>query len=145
MERWNDLSMPAKLGAGGGILVLVGSLLPWYSWAGFSISGWSAGLPAVLGILAAAAAAALLLAEPLTGTRPTIGSLAPPQSALLAGAAGTVLVILRFLTATSFVSLGFFVTLVGAGLVTYAAFATLKEADLPLPLVGSGKEETETS
>lgn len=34
-------------------LVVVGSVLPWYSWEGFGVSGWGSGFPAVLGILGA--------------------------------------------------------------------------------------------
>ena len=144
MERWNALSTAGKLGAVGGILVVVGSLLPWYSFLGVGVSGWSSGWPAILGILAAVAGAALLLAEPLTGSRPQLGSFAPSQAALLAGAVGTLLIVLRFLTESSFVSVGLFVSLVGAGLVTYGAFATVKEAGLPLPLTGGGQESSDS-
>jgi hypothetical protein len=51
----------------------------------------------------------------------------------LLGAAGTVLIALRWLTETNFVKYGLFVGLIAAGVVTFGSFTSMKDAGLELP------------
>jgi len=143
MSKWNELNATQRLGAVGGVLMVVGSVLPWYSWEGFGVSGWGSGLLSVLGILGGVAGAAILVAEPVFGTKPSVGSLDPGQSALVAAGVGLIFVVFRLLSWTSFVGLGLIVSAAGAGLTAYAAFKTVKETGSSIPLVGrSGNEES---
>jgi|FLYL01.1.fsa_nt_gi hypothetical protein len=136
MEKWNQLGRAGKLAAVGGVLVLVGSLLPWYSWRGFGISGWGSGILAILGILGVLAGAMFLLSEPLLGNRLTLGSMEPSQSALVVSAAGEALILLRLLTWVSVIGIGLILSAVGGALVAYGSFQAVKEADVPIPLIG---------
>lgn len=132
MSKFDELGRAGKLAAVGGIIVLVGSVLPWYSVVGVGLSGWSSGFPALLGILGGLVGAGILLA-PLMGLELSLGSLRAPQVAAIAAGVGVVMIVLRFLTQTSFVSFGLFLSLVGAALVLYAAFAAAREQGVEMP------------
>lgn len=91
---------------GGGVAVLVASVLPWYgaSGGGFSVSvsGWGAGFTAWFSILLCLVVAGAVAARVFAGTRlPAAGSVGP--ALLLAAAAGlaSLLIIIRLLSLPS--------------------------------------------
>jgi hypothetical protein len=134
----SKLSQNQKIAAGGGALALVSMFLPWYgfSFGGFgsaSINAWSSGFLAWGGIVLAIAGATILTLKVLEVQDVTVGKLAAEQLALILAAAGVVLIILRWLTETSFVKFGLFIGLVAAAAVAYGAFGAMKDAGLEMP------------
>ena len=61
------------------------------------------------------------------------GQFKPEQLATILAGAGTVLILLRWLTETNFVKYGLFVGIAAAAVVTYGAFTAMKDAGLDLP------------
>jgi hypothetical protein len=124
---------PERLILIAGLLFFIDSFLPWYgvsgSIAGIGFSanakGWSAGGLAVIAILLGLAATLLVLAS-------TVGMQLPVQATgpLLLGLCGGafVLVLLRFITETSFTKFGLYLAIVFTAVMTYGAWQRYKAA-----------------
>ncbi len=120
MEKINEMSTGEKLIAGGGIVLLIASFLPWYkvtaSFGGFSASasanGWDApgSLFSILAVLIGIVMAAAVLAPKFSTIQlPDLGgSVTWGQAYAGAGIAALVLVIIKFLNESSHLSYGFF-------------------------------------
>ena len=67
MEKVNVLSLPEKLIAGGGVLMLIASIFDWFSYSGFGEGGWGkpGSIWSVLAILISLVLAAVILATRL--------------------------------------------------------------------------------
>jgi len=140
----SKLNGSQKITAGGAVALLIASVLPWYSFFGFGISGWSAGGFAVIGILVGVAGAGLAIYDALSETDLEIGPLTPSQVALLCGAVSTLLILLRLVTALSGVSIGLFLGLGGAAAITWGQYRSVTNAGLEMPfasLLSNNKDD----
>ncbi len=133
----SKLDGPQRIAAVGGIVLLLASFLPWYSVLGFGVSGWNAGALAIVGIVLGVAAAGLVTYAALSDADVEIGSFAAPQVGLIGGVGSVVFILLRLLTAMDFVSIGLFLGIAGAGVVTFGAYRSVVAAGLTVPFVGA--------
>lgn len=137
----SDLGTEQRIIAGGGVGLLVASVLPWYGVAGFGVSGWGSGGLAVLGILAGLAAAVVGVLPSLGVEVPSVGSLAVPQLATVLAGASAALLVLRFLTALTFTQFGLYLGLAASIVIAVGAFRAMRAEGLDLP--GRGSSETD--
>ncbi len=127
---------------GTGALMLVDGFLPWYGVQVFTysvhVTGFSAGfawIPVLLvTAVGAAAAARVLLGQRL----PSAGSLGPNALLLAGSAAGTLLVVLRLLTQSSFTTYGIYLGLLLAAGQTAVAYLALRASGEPVPTLHRG-------
>ncbi len=129
----SKLGMNHKIAAGGGLLALISMFLPWYgisfgSIGGVSINAWSAGFFAWGGLTLAIIGAVILVLKALEVRDVTAGSVGAEKLALVLSGTGTVFVLLRFLTETSFVKLGLFLGIISVVAVAYGAYAAMSAA-----------------
>ena len=134
---FSKLSTGAKLALVGGVVLVVNLFLPWYSIdfgiGSVSANAFDAGFLAWGGSVLAVAGAAVLLLKAM-GTRDVeAGQFKPEQLAVILGAAGFVLILLRWLTETNFVSFGLFLGIAAAAVVTYGAFTEMKSKGMNMP------------
>jgi hypothetical protein len=130
---FSKLSNGAKMALIGGVILVINLFLPWYGTFGFNLNAFDAEFLAWGGSLLAIAGAAVLLLKAM-GTRDVeAGQFKPEQLATMLGGAGTVLIVLRWLTETNFVKYGLFVGLAAAAVVTFGAFTSMRDAGLDLP------------
>jgi hypothetical protein len=126
VDKLNTLSNGEKLIAGGGILMLIASFLPWYKIdldfgefgsASASASGWESpgALWSILALICGIAmAAAVLLPKFANVVLPDLGSVTWPQAFLGLGVAALVFVLLKLLNESSYMSYGFFLGIIAA-------------------------------
>jgi hypothetical protein len=126
MDMVSQLSMGQKLIAGGGILMLIASFLPWYKVSfsvaqiGFSTSvsrsGWQSpgGIWSILAVLLAVAMAGVVIARLANVALPDLGSVTWGQAMLGGGVAVAVLVVIKLLNHSSNLSFGFFLGIIAA-------------------------------
>jgi hypothetical protein len=139
------LNQNQKIAGGAGVLLIVNLFLPWYgfSFGGFgaSLNAFGAGFLAWGGSLLAIAGAVIMVLKALEIQDVTAGEMAAEKLALILGGAGVALVLIRFLTETSFAKFGLFIGILATAAVTYAAFANAKDAGIELPdIPGVGGE-----
>ena len=135
---FSKLSNGAKMALIGGVVLVINLFLPWYGTLGFNLNAFDAEFLAWGGSLVAIAGAAVLLLKAM-GTRDVeAGQFKPEQLATILAGAGTVLILLRWLTETNFVKYGLFVGIAAAAVVTYGAFTAMKDAGLDLPGMDKG-------
>jgi hypothetical protein len=122
LEKINTLSNGEKLAAGGGVLMVIASFLPWYKidFAGLvsvSRSGWQSP-GAIWSVLAVFAAIALLIA--ILGpkfanlTLPNLGTITWGQAFLGLGAAAVLFLVIKFINESSYLSFGFYLGFIAA-------------------------------
>ena len=133
---FSKLSTGVKLALIGGAVLVVNLFLPWYGTAGFNLNAFDAEFTAWGGSLIAIAGAVVLLLKAMGTQEVSAGQFGPEQLATILGAAGTVLIALRWLTETNFVKFGLFLGLAAAAVVTYGAFQEMRSAGLDLPGMG---------
>lgn len=126
LDKINQLNTGEKLIAGGGIVMLIASFLPWYevsvSFGEFSASasanGWEApgAIFSILAVLIAVALAGAVLAPKFGNVQlPALGSgITWGQAFVAGGGAALVLIVIKFLNESGSLSYGFFVGLVAA-------------------------------
>ena len=122
----NQMSTGQKIGVGGAALLLIASFLPWYSAGGFSIKAWDSGFLAWGGVVLGVAAGAVLLLKALGTKDVQAGGMASEQIAVALGVASFILVVLRFITESSFSSYGLYLGIVAAAATAYGAFTEMK-------------------
>jgi hypothetical protein len=130
MEKVNTLTLPEKLIAGGGILMLIASLFDWWTYSGFGESGW--GEPgqiwSILAILISIGLAGIVIATKL-------GNMAMPNlpagwtwGKVWGGAAAAIVVLMllklwRIMDVpVGSVGIGFILGAIAAGAIAYAGF-----------------------
>lgn len=130
---FSKLSNGAKMALVGGVVLIINLFLPWYGVLGININAFDTGFLGWGGSIIAIAGAAILLMKAM-GTRDVeAGQFKPEQLATILGAAGFVLIVLRWLTETTFVKFGLFLGIIAAAVVTFGAFTSMREAGLDLP------------
>ncbi len=133
---FSKLSNGAKMALVGGAILVINLFLPWYGTLGFNLNAFDAEFLAWGGSALAIAGAVVLLLKAM-GTRDVeAGKFKPEQLATILAAAGTLLIVLRWLTETDFVKYGLFVGVIASAVVTFGAFTSMKDAGLDLPGIG---------
>lgn len=132
-----NLSNGQKIALGGGILLLISSFLPWYGVdlgviGGVNIKAWDAGFLAWGGVVLGVAGAALIALKAFQDNAVSAGGFATEQLALILAGIGAVLIILRFITETSFVKFGLFIGVVAAAATAYGAYQSMNEQGMSM-------------
>lgn len=134
MDKINQLSLGEKAVAGGGILMLIASFLPWYrvSFLGISVSanGWEdpGAFFSILAVIISVALAGAVLASKFGNVQlPALGGFSWGQAYLAGGALVALLIVLKFLNESSSMSFGFFLGIIAAAAVAYGGFLLFSE------------------
>lgn len=122
MDKLNTLSNGEKLIAGGGVVMLIASFLPWYSidfggLATFSRNGWQSpgAIWSLLAVVIGVVMAVAILGPKFANLQlPALGTITWPQAHLGLGVAALVFVILKFVNESSFMSFGFYLGILAA-------------------------------
>jgi hypothetical protein len=124
VDKLNTLSNGEKLIAGGGVVMLIASFLPWYKIdfggiVGVSVSrnGWESPgfLWSFLALIIGVVMAAAILGPKFANIQlPDLGSITWPQAHLGLGVAALVFVILKFVNESSYLSFGFYLGFLAA-------------------------------
>ena len=130
---FNKLSTGVKLALIGGAILVVDLFLPWYGAFGISINAFDAEFLAFGGCLVAIAGAVVLLLKAMGTKEVNAGSFKTEQFAFILGAAGLVLIVLRWLTENEFVKFGLYLGIVAAAMVAYGAFTEMKAKGQSMP------------
>jgi hypothetical protein len=126
MDKLNSLSTGEKLIAGAGVLMLIASFLPWYN-IDFGIEGFAVGsisrngwqspgaLWSILATIIGVVMAGAVLAPKLGNVRlPDLGTVTWVQALLGLGALAVLLVLLKLVSESSYLSFGFFLGIIAA-------------------------------
>jgi hypothetical protein len=139
MEKVNALSLPEKLISGGGILMLIASFLPWYKYdfgieefASISVSrnGWESpgAIWSVLAVIIAVVMVAAVLGPKFANMKlPDLGKYTVGQALLAAGVACAVLVLLKLISESSYLSFGFYLGIIAAAALAAGGYLTYSE------------------
>lgn len=122
MEMLNKLSLGEKLIAGGGIVLLIASFLPWYRISVFNIvavsaNGWEdpATPFSIIAVLLGVVLAGAVIASRLGNVQlPAIGQFSWGQVYLAGGALVVIMMILVFISESSYLALGFYLAFLAA-------------------------------
>jgi hypothetical protein len=138
------LTTGQKIAGGAGIALIINLFLPWYSVSfgslgSASANAFDAGFLAWAGSFFAIAGAVILVLKGMGTTVAKAGSLETEHVALVVAVIGTIFIILRWLTESSFTSFGLFLGMIAAAVVAYGAYASSKEAGLSMPSVDDFK------
>jgi hypothetical protein len=125
VDKINEMSTGEKLIAGGGLVLLIASFLPWYKVsvgigdfsASFSANGWEApgALWSILAVICGVVLAGAVLGPKFANMQlPALGSVTWGQAFLGLGAAALALVIIKFLSESSSLSYGFYLGFIAA-------------------------------
>jgi hypothetical protein len=134
VDKINALSNGEKLIAGGGILMLIASFLPWYkvSVLGFSVSfnGWEApgAIWSVLAVIISVILAAAVLAPKLGNMQlPNLGTVTYGQVFLGGGVLVALCIILKLINESSSMSYGFFLGILAAAAIAGGGYLLYTE------------------
>ncbi|HLG11239.1 MAG TPA: hypothetical protein VI876_05715 [Dehalococcoidia bacterium] len=122
MDKLNTLSNGEKLIAGGGVLMLIASFLPWYKYdfsdlISVSRNGWQSpgAFWSLLAVVIGVAMAVAILGPKFANLQlPDLGSVTWPQAHLGLGVAALVFIILKFINESSYMSFGFYLGIIAA-------------------------------
>lgn len=125
MDKINEMSTGEKLIAGGGIVLLIASFLPWYSasagFGDFSVSftanGWEApgAIFSILAVIIGVVLAGAVLGPKFGNMQlPALGSITWGQAFVGGGVAAVVLIVIKFLNESSSISFGFYLGVIAA-------------------------------
>lgn len=148
---FSKLTRGQQIALAAGVVLIIDLFLPWYGAFGFNANAFDAGFLAWFGALLAIAAAVLLAVKVFAGNAVNLGALQTEQIALVLGAFGTLLILLRWLTETNLVKFGLFLGLLAAAGVTAGSYLAMREAGLELPdmddfkSVAGGDDEQDSS
>ncbi len=135
---FNKLSTGVKMALVAGVVLVISIFLPWYGAGGFSAGPFESAVPGFaiggwLGVLAAIAGAAVLVLKAMGKQEMSAGQFKTEQLAFLLAAGGFVLIVLRWLSETSFTKYGIFVAIVAAAVVAYGSFTEMKAKGMNVP------------
>lgn len=133
----SKLSTGQRIALGGGAVLIIGLFVPWYGVSMLGISAtanaFDAGFLAWFGAFLGIAAAVLIGLKALQSRSVSAGGLQTEQIALVLGALGTVLMVLKLLVDNDFTRFGIYLSILAGAAVTYGAFQSMREAGLELP------------
>ncbi|MFQ5517515.1 MAG: hypothetical protein ACE5E8_08055 [Acidimicrobiia bacterium] len=136
----NKLGTGQKIAGIAGVVLIINLFLAWYSLdfgiVSASANAFDAGFLAWGGSFVAIAGAVVLLLKSLDVTDAKVGDFQAEQIGLGLGVIGAVLILLRFLTETDFVSFGLWLGLIAAAAVAYGGFQATRDAGLEVPGLG---------
>jgi hypothetical protein len=138
MEKINQMSTGEKLVAGGGVVLLIASFLPWYKVtvsvgtfsASASANGWEApgSIFSILAVIIGVVLAGAVLGPKFGNMQlPALGSVTWGQAFVGGGAAALALVIVKFLNESSSLSYGFFLGFIAAAAVAGGGYLLYME------------------
>jgi hypothetical protein len=135
---FSKLSMGAKLALIGGAVLVIDIFLPWYGQGGFNFGPFDSLVPGFdiggwLGLLAAIAGAVVLVLKAFGKQEMKAGQFKTEQLAFLLAAGGLVLIVIRWLSETSFVKFGLYIAIIAAAAVAYGAFTEMKSKGQNIP------------
>jgi hypothetical protein len=130
---FSKLSNGQKVGVLGGIVLIVNLFLPWYGILGVTINAFDSGFLAWFGSLLAIAGAVILAGKAFDWFKVEAGALKAEQIAFLLAAAGTVLVVLRWITESDITKFGLYLGIVAAAVTAAGAFMAMRESGLSMP------------
>jgi len=134
---FSKLTQNNQIAGGGGILAFIASILPWYSvdfgLGSVSTNAWGSGIAAWGGCLLALAAGVLVALKAMGQFEAKVGGLETEQFAMILGGLGFLLVLLRWLTETSFTSFGLYLGLIASAAAAAGAFLSGKDAGIGIP------------
>lgn len=133
----SKLSQNQKIAGGAGALLVINLFLPWYGFSiggfGASISAFNSGFLAWGGSLVAIAATVIIVLKALDIQDISAGDIGSEKLAAILAAVGGALILLRFLTQTSFTKIGLFVGIIASAAGTYAAYKNALDAGVEMP------------
>jgi len=139
MERFNALSLGAKIVLIAGLVLFIDGFLPWYrvtveffgESATASANGWESpgAIWSVLAIIIGLAMAALVVVKDLTDVEipDNVGGVSWPKIYLGAGVAALLLVVIKFLNESSHLGFGFYLGILAAIALAVAGFLMYRE------------------
>ncbi len=139
MDKLNTLSLGEKLVAGGGVLMLIASFLPWYKidfgfaelgLGSVSRNGWQSpgALWSVLAVFIAVAMAAAVLAPKFANMRlPALGQYTWGQAHLVLGALVALFILLKLVNESSYLSFGFYLGILAAAALAAGGYMLFTE------------------
>lgn len=139
MDKFNQMTLGEKLASGGGLLMLIASILPWYK-VSFDIpgivsssvsrNGWQSpgAIWSILAVLISVAFASVVVARKFGNVQlPDLGQFTWGQAALAAGGLVALCIILKLINEHSHMSIGFFLGIIAAGVVAAAGYLRYTE------------------
>ena len=138
MDKINQMSMGEKLVSGGGILMLIASILPWHrvsfdsDFLDLTInrSAWQSpdALWSILATLIAVALAASVLAVKFANVQlPALGSITWGTAYGAGGAAVALFVLLKLISETDYLGYGLYLGIVAAAAIAYGGYLLYSE------------------
>lgn len=134
MDRIQAMSNGEKLIAGGGIVMLIASILPWYSvdfiFGSINRNGWQSpgAIWSILATLLAVALAAAVIAPKFGNvTLPDLGGVTWGQAFLAGGVAVVILVLIKLVNESSYMSFGFYLGIIAAIAIAAGGFLRFQE------------------
>ena len=126
------------IAGGGGLVSLINIFLPWYGvdfgfGASVTANAFDAGFIAWFGALLAVAAGVLVILKALGTFEAKVGGLSTEQFAMILGAVGFVLILLKLLADNDFTKYGIYLGLIAAAATTAGAFLSAKDLGVGLP------------
>ncbi|HEY4684442.1 MAG TPA: hypothetical protein VII57_00200 [Dehalococcoidia bacterium] len=138
-EKIMNLSLGEKLVAGGGVLMVIFSFLPWHHFSAdiegivsvsFNRSAWQSpdALWSMLAVLISVAMAVVVLGPKLANMQlPNLGTVTWGQAMLVGGVAVLILVLLKFISETSYLGFGFYLGFIDAVAIAYGGYLLYTE------------------
>jgi hypothetical protein len=134
---FSKLSTAQRIALGGGVVLLICLFVPWYGISVLGISAtanaFDAGFLAWFGALLGIAAAVLIGLKALQSRSVSAGGLQTEQIALVLGAVGTLLMLVKLLVDSDFTRFGIYLSILAGAVVTYGSFQAMREAGLAMP------------
>ena len=129
MDKINQMTLGEKLAVGGAVLMLIASILPWYSVdlgpVSFNRNGWQSpgALWSVLAVLISLGFAGVILARKFGNVQlPDLGQFTWGQVALAAGGLVALCIILKLINESSSMAIGFFLGIIAAAAVAAGGY-----------------------
>jgi len=135
---FSKLSQNNMIAGGGGIVALIATLFPWYSFdfgfgASASANAWDAGIDAWGGSLLVAAGGILVALKAMDIFEAKVGGLETEQFAMILAAVGLLLQLINWLGDNDFTSWGLYLSLVAAIATGAGAFLSGKDKGIGIP------------
>lgn len=136
---FSKLTTNQRIAAIGAVAALINIFLPWYGVLGVGISAFDSGILAWGGSLLVVVAGTIVALKALEITKVRIAQVDTEQLAVVLAGLGLILILLRWITESSFTRYGLFLGIIIAAAVAYGSYASMTEAGMALPKVDDFK------